>query len=59
MQETWVRSLTQGDPLEKEMLTRYNILAWEISWTEGSDGPIVHGGHKRVGHNSASKQQLR
>ena len=33
-QETWVRSLGQEDPLEKEMATHSNILAWEIPWTE-------------------------
>ena len=30
MRETWVRSLGQEDPLEKEMATHSNILAWEI-----------------------------
>ena len=34
MQEMWVRSLGGEDPLEKEMATRSNIFAWEISWTE-------------------------
>ena len=34
MQETWVRSLSQEDPLEKEMATHSSILAWEIPWTE-------------------------
>jgi len=38
MQETWVRSLGQQDPLEKEMATRSSILAWEIPWTEEPDG---------------------
>ena len=28
--ETQVRSLSQEDPLEKEMATHSNILAWEI-----------------------------
>ena len=32
MQETWVRSLGQEDPLEQEIAS--NILAWEIPWTE-------------------------
>ena len=27
-----------GDPLEKEMATHSNILAWEIPWTEESGG---------------------
>ena len=34
MQETLVLSLGQEDPLEKEMATHSNILAWEIPWTE-------------------------
>ena len=34
MQETWVWSLGQEDPLEKEMATHSSILAWRISWTE-------------------------
>ena len=32
MQETWVHSLSQEDPLEKEMATYSSILAWEIPW---------------------------
>ena len=34
MQEMWVQSLGRKDPLEKEMATHANILAWEIPWTE-------------------------
>ena len=34
MQETWVQSLGQEDPLEKEMATHSSILAWRIPWTE-------------------------
>ena len=34
MQETWVQSLGQEDPLEKEMTTHSGMLAWEIPWTE-------------------------
>ena len=30
MRETWVRSLGQEDPLEKEMATHSSILAWRI-----------------------------
>ena len=30
MQETWVRSLGQKDPLEKEMATHSSILAWRV-----------------------------
>ena len=34
MQETWVQSLGQEDPLEKEISTHSSILAWRIPWTE-------------------------
>ena len=34
MQETWAQSLGWEDPLEKEMTTHSNILAWRIPWTE-------------------------
>ena len=30
MQDTWVRSLSQEDPLEKGMATHSSILAWRI-----------------------------
>ena len=33
MQETWVWSLGQEDPLDKEMAIHSSILAWEIPWT--------------------------
>ena len=32
MQETWVQSLGQEDPLEKEMATHSSTFAWEIPW---------------------------
>ena len=34
MQETWVQSLGQEDPLEKRMANLSGILAWRIPWTE-------------------------
>ena len=34
MQEMQVRSLGQGDSLEKGMITYSSILAWRIPWTE-------------------------
>ena len=34
MQETWVQSLGQDDPLEKKMATHSSILAGRIPWTE-------------------------
>ena len=34
VRETWVQSLGQEDPLEKEMATHFSILAWKIPWAE-------------------------
>ena len=34
MKGTWVQSLGQKDPLEKEMGTHSSNLVWEIPWTE-------------------------
>ena len=34
MQEIWVQSLGQKNPLEMEMATHSSILIWEIPWTE-------------------------
>ena len=36
MQETWISSLGQEDPLEKRMATHFSILAWRVPWTEES-----------------------
>ena len=38
MQETWVRSLGQADPLEEGMAPRSSTLAWRIPWTEEPGG---------------------
>ena len=34
MQETWVQSLVQEDPLEKEMATHSSVLTWRTPWAE-------------------------
>ena len=34
MQETQVRFLGREDPLDEEMATHSNILAWRTPWTE-------------------------
>ena len=47
VEETWVQSLGQEDPLEKEMATHSNILAWRISWTE-EPGRLQSMGLQRV-----------
>ena len=36
--ETWVQSLGQQDPLEKEMATHFSILIWRIPCTEEPGG---------------------
>ena len=43
MQETWVQSLGQEDPVQKEIATCSSILAWEIPLREepGELQPIV------------------
>ena len=38
MQEAWVQSLGQEDPLEKEMATHSSILAWRSPWAEEPGG---------------------
>ena len=48
MWETWVQSLGQEDPLEKEMATHSTILAWNIPWTEELGRPQSMGS-QRVG----------
>ena len=50
MRETWVRSLGQEDPLEKEMATHSSILAWRIPWAE-EPGGLQSMGSQRVGHD--------
>ena len=34
MQETWVQSLGQEDPLRKEMAIHSSTLGWKIQWME-------------------------
>ena len=46
VQETWVQSPGQEDPLEKEMATDSSILAWKIPWAWQAT---------RVGHDLATK----
>ena len=38
MQENWVRSLGNEDPLEKGMATHSSVLVWRILWTEEPGG---------------------
>ena len=46
MWETWVRSLGQEDPLEKEMATHSSTLAWKIPGMEEPGGPQSMGSQR-------------
>ena len=50
VQEPWVRSLGQEDPLEKGMATHSSILAWRIPRTE-EPGGLQSMWSQRVGHD--------
>ena len=50
MRETWVRSLGWEDPLENDMATHSNILAWRIPWAE-EPGGLQSMGLQRVGYD--------
>ena len=50
VQETWVLSLGQEDPLERKMATYSSILAWRISQIEESGAGYSPWG-RRVGHD--------
>ena len=50
VQENWVQSLGQEDPLEKGMATHSSILAWRIPWTD-EPGRLQSMGLQRVRHD--------
>ena len=50
MQETWVQSLGQEDPPEKEVAAHSSILAWRILWTE-EPGWLQSMGPQKAGHD--------
>ena len=50
MQDTWVQSLGQEEPLEMEMAIHSSTLAWKMPWTEEAGG-LQSMGLQRVGHN--------
>ena len=64
MQEMWVWSLGQEDPLEKEMASHSGILVWEIPWTEEPGGLQSMGLQKELdmtewlNHNDSDKSCL-
>ena len=56
MQETWVQSLGQQNPPQKDMATHSSVLAWKIPWTE-EPGGLQPMGLQRVRHYWLTKQQ--
>ena len=56
MHETWVQTLGQEDPLQKEAATRSSILAWRIPGTE-KPGGLQSIELQGIRHNWATKQQ--
>ena len=48
--ETWVQSLGQEGPFEKDMATHSSILAWRIPWIE-KPGGLQSMGSQRVEHD--------
>ena len=51
MQDTRGQSLGWEDPLEKEMTTYSNTLAWKIPWTEEQGRLLQSMGLQRVKYN--------
>ena len=56
MRETLVQSLGWEDPLEEEMATLSNVLAWRIPWTKKPAG-LQSMGSQRVRHDVGTKYQ--
>ena len=52
MQETWVQTLDQEDPLDESMATQSSILTWRIPWTEETHG-LQSMGSQGLRHGSA------
>ena len=57
MQEMWVQSLDQEDPLEEEIATHSSILAWRIPWTE-EPGRLQSMGHKESDTTEVTKKGM-
>ena len=51
VQDIWVQSLSQEDPLEKSMAIHSSILAWRITWTEEP-------GRKPEGHTESDMTEV-
>ena len=55
--ETWLRSLDQEDPLEKEMAAHSSTLAWRIPWME-EPGGLQSTGSQRLGRDTVTSHSL-
>ena len=58
MQEMWVRSLGQDDPLEKEMATYSSILAWKNPMDRG-DWQLQSVGHDLSTEHSCKPRAIK
>ena len=54
----WVRSLNWEDPLEEDMATHSNILAWRIPWIE-EPGRLQSIGSQRVRNDTVVSEHAR
>ena len=52
IEETRVRSLSQGNPLEEGMATHSSVLAWRIPWTE------IHGRLQSIGRKEMDMTEV-
>jgi len=58
IQEAWLPSLGQEDPLEKEMATHSSFLVWEVPWTGASERYSPWGHRELEATERASTGQL-
>ena len=58
IQQTWVPSLCQEDPLKEKMTIHSSILTWKIPWKEQFEG-LYSMGSQRVGHDWATNSLIR
>ena len=57
MQETQVQSLSREDPLEKDMATHSNILAWRIPIDRGAWRATSLAGYSPWGHEESERTE--
>ena len=55
VQETWIQSLGQKDPLEKGMATSSSILTWRVPWTEEPGGLKSMGFQRKLGISAKTR----